>query len=340
MDNGMRPRERWQRTMELKEVDRPPVCCMTQSATVDQMDAINVFWPDAHTSAEKMAALGMAAHQVIGFESVRAPFCLTVEVEIMGCNVDLGRKDRTPMVKSHPFNEDTIDEIKTPKNIAELGRAKEVVKAAKIMREKVGDELPVVIGTTGPFTVAGHLVGTENLLLWIVTNPDAVHAVLKKSAEVAYEYQKALDATGVIDAIQQSEPSASTDMLSGEMFDEFAAPYVKRSFEGVEKAKTVLHICGDTTALLDHMIATGVDALSIEEKVDPYRAVEIVNGRAALVGNIGVVKPLLQGTPDDVVRDTKKIVDAGFNIVNPGCGLAASVPKANLEAIVATVKGG
>lgn len=337
MDDGIKPRDRWLKAINLKEVDRPPVCCMTQSATVDQMEAINVFWPDAHDDPVQMAELGMAANKVIGFESARIPFCLTVEAEILGTTVDRGKIDRTPMVKSHPYNEDNFDTIEIPKNFIDQGRAKVVREAAKIMKEKVGNELPIVVGTTGPFTLAGHLVGTENLLLWIITQPEKVHELMKITAEVTYTYQKAIDALGV-DAIQQSDPSASTDMLSGEMFDEFAAPYIKRSFEGVENAKTVLHICGDTTILLDHMIATGVDALSIEEKVDPFKAVELVNGRAALVGNMGVVNPLLQGTPEKVREDARKIIEAGFNIVNPGCGLAARVSKENLLALVDEVK--
>ncbi|MFW5914244.1 MAG: MtaA/CmuA family methyltransferase [Thermoplasmatota archaeon] len=333
----MKPRDRWLASMEGKEVDRPPVCCMTQSATVDQMEAIDVYWPDAHFDPKLMAELGIAGNSVIGFESARIPFCLTIEVEIMGVTVDKGKPDRTPMVKSHPFNEDTIDQIEIPDDFLERGRAKVVREAAKILKEKVGDELPIVVGTTGPFTIAGHLVGTENLLLWIVTQPEKVHEVMKKGAEVAYQYQKELDSIGV-DAIQQSDPSASTDMLSGEMFDEFAAPYIRRSFEGVENAKSVLHICGNTTPLLEHMIATGVDGLSIEEKVDPQEAVDIVNGRAALVGNIGIVKPLLQGTPYEVREDTMRVCEAGFNVVNPGCGMAAKVPNENLRAMVEAVR--
>ncbi|HVO77308.1 MAG TPA: uroporphyrinogen decarboxylase family protein, partial [Methanomassiliicoccales archaeon] len=93
------------------------------------------------------------------------------------------------------------------------------------------------------------------------------------------------------------------------------------------------------TILLEHMLATGVTGLSIEEKVKPEEAVRIVAGRASLVGNVGVVRPLLQGTPDDVARDAKRCRDVGFNLVAPGCGLAARVPAANLHALVKAIKG-
>ena len=332
----MTPKERFIAALSRKELDRPAVGCVTQSVTVDQMDAVGVHWPEAHTDPKMMAALGAAGAKVFGFENARIPFCLTVEAEVFGAQVDLGKVDRTPMVKKHPYESDATPSF--PQDFATKGRVKTVIEATKLLKQQVGKDLPIVVGTTGPLTIAGHLVGTENLLLMMITEPETVHKFIKVATEMEAAYLKALVAAGA-DVIAMSDPSASTDMLSGEMFDEFAKPYIKQVWTGAEGAKKILHICGDTTILLDHMIATGADALSIEEKVDPFKAVELVNGRAALVGNMGVVRPLLQGTPQDCAEHAAKIRQAGFNVVAPGCGLAARVPKANIEAMVKAVKG-
>ncbi len=332
----MTPKERFIAALSRKELDRPAVGCVTQSVTVDQMDAMGASWPAAHTDARQMATLGAAGTKVFGFENARIPFCLTVEAEAFGCTVDLGKVDRTPMVKSHMYEAEDTPVL--PTDFTTKGRVKTVLEATKILKQEIGNEYPIVVGTTGPLTIAGHLVGTENLLLMMITDPDAVHKFIKVAAEMEKEYLKALVAAGA-DVIAMSDPSASTDMLSGEMFDEFALPYTKTAWEGAEGAKKILHICGDTTILLDHMINTGADALSIEEKVDPAKAVELVNGRAALVGNIGVVRPLLQGTPEECYDNAIRVKEAGFNVVAPGCGLAARVPKANIEAMVKAIKG-
>jgi [methyl-Co(III) methanol-specific corrinoid protein]:coenzyme M methyltransferase len=320
-----------------KKLDRPPAVCFTQIATVDVMDAVGVSWPDAHLDPHKMAELGAAPSKVWGVECVRLPFCLTVEAEIMGCRVDLGKQDRTPMVKAHAFDENNIpDDL--PVGALYKGRIPAVVEGVKIAKEKYGKDMAIVAGTTGPFTIAGHMVGTENLLLWIITNPEAVVKALKLATKLEAAYIEMLAKAGA-DVIVMSDPSASTDMLSGEMFDEYAKPYIKECFAKAGNAKTVLHICGDTTILLDHMIATGATGLSIEEKVQPEKAVELVAGRAALVGNIGVVKPLLQGTPEDCMKEAQRVAKAGFNLVAPGCGLAARVPLANIQGMVKGVKG-
>jgi [methyl-Co(III) methanol-specific corrinoid protein]:coenzyme M methyltransferase len=335
--NQMTPKDRVLAALDRKKLDRPPVVCFTQIATVDAMQGVGVFWPDAHVDPHKMAELAAAPNKVWGVECVRLPFCLTVEAEIMGCRVDLGKQDRTPMVKEHAFDETTIPDH-LPEGALFKGRIPAVVEAVKIAKHKYGKELPIVVGTTGPFTIAGHLVGTENLLLWIITDPEAVVKACKLATKLEKGYIEMLEEAGA-DVIVMSDPSASTDMLASEMFDEYAKPYIKECFSHVKHAKTVLHICGDTTPLLDHMIATGVHGLSIEEKVSPEKAVELVKNRAALIGNIGVVRPLLQGTPEDVHLEAIRVKNAGFNLVAPGCGLAARVPLVNLQAMVKAVKG-
>jgi [methyl-Co(III) methanol-specific corrinoid protein]:coenzyme M methyltransferase len=336
MSSHMTPRERVLSALEMKTLDRPPVVCFTQSVTVDVMEAAKVHWPEAHTDAHKMAELSCAIPKVLGLESVRMPYCLTVEAEIMGCKINLGGQDRTPMLKEHKFHED--DPIELPDNIAEMGRAKVVVDAIKLAKKKVGHEYPIVVGTTGPVTIAGHLVGTEHLLMWMMVNPSEVNRFVAAAAQLERAYIKALAEAGA-DVIVMSDPSSSTDMMAAQMFNTFARDPIKEAFADAGDAKTVLHICGDTTPLLDNMIATGVNGLSIEEKVQPEKAVALVGGRAALVGNIGVVRPLLQGTPEDCMNEAQRVAKAGFNLVAPGCGLAARVPLANIHGMVKGVKG-
>jgi len=337
MASNMTPRERVLAALDREKLDRPPVVCFTQIATMDAMDAVKVYFPDAHTDAQKMATLSAAPNKVFGLECARLPYCLTVEAEMMGCKVDLGKVDRTPMVKEHSFDETSIPSD-LPADIMTKGRAPIVIEAVKLAKKQFGKELPIVVGTTGPFTIAGHLVGAENLLLWCITDPESVEKTTKLAAKLEHAYIEALAKAGA-DVIVMSDPSASTDMLSAESFDVFAKPYIKDAFAGAGEAKKVLHICGDTSLLIPHMIATGVHGISVEEKVTPEKAVKITGGKAALIGNVGVVRPLLQGTPQDVEKDAKRCVAAGFNLVAPGCGLAVRVPGANLHALVKAVKG-
>ncbi len=338
MSEKLTPRDRVLDALKGKKHDRPPVAVFTQSATMGQMDRLGVAWPEAHYDIDKMVTLGGGQAKIFGFEAVRAPFCLTVEAESLGMTVDKGRKDRTPMVKGHSAAMEDEPALIDVGTFLKSGRAAIVQKAVTKMKAVYGAEYPVIAGNTGPFTLAGHLVGTENLVLYIMVDPPLVNKWVEAANVICKGYSQALADAGA-DVVQMSEPSASTDLLSPDMFDDYAGKYVADSLAPVKGATGVLHICGNTTDILNNMINTGVKALSIEEKVVPEEAVRIVNHRAALIGNVGVVNPLLQGTPEDVLAHGKRCAAAGFDVVSPGCGLSALIKDENLAALVKAVKG-
>lgn len=341
---SMTPRERVLAAMKQEKLDRPPVAVFTQSATVGEMENCGAAWPEAHSDAKLMAKLGAAQATYFGFEAVRSSFCLTAEAERLGCNVDPGKINSTPMIKKHPFKfdamEDVYDEpnLLDPEEFLKGGRPAVILEATKLLKEQYGNEYAVIGGNTGPFTLAGHMVSTENLVFGIMMNPEMVVKWIDAVNPIVKAYTQALADAGA-DIIQMSEPSSSTDLLSPDMFTEYSGRYVKESLASVKGADSVLHICGDTSEIIPLMADTGVTGISVEEKVDSAEAVRIAAGRVACVGNVGVVNPLLQGTPEDCAAAAKRIAEAGFNVISPGCGLSALIKDENLFALVKAIKG-
>ena len=341
---SMTPRERVISAMKLEELDRPPVAIFTQAATITQMDKVGAAWPEAHKNAEAMAKLGTAQADVFGFECVRAPFCLTAEAERLGCRVQVEKKDAAPMIKEHPFKFDPMTgeyddpaAIMAPEEFIKGGRPAEAIKAMGIMKKSHGKDYALEAGNTGPFTLAGHMINTENMVFGMMMAPEEVARWVAAITPVVRVYTQALSDAGA-DVIQMSEPSGSTDMLAPDMFEDASGKYVKECLACVKDAFPVLHICGDTYPILDGMIDTGVKGLSIEEKVDPFKAAEKVKKRAALVGNVGSVRPLFQGTPEEVKEAAINCAKAGFTVISSGCGIATATPDANMKMLADTIK--
>jgi len=342
---SMTPRERVISAMKLEELDRPPVAIFTQSATVGQMDKVGAAWPEAHKEAEKMAKLAAAQADVFGFECVRASFCLTAEAEKLGCKVQVDKKDAAPMLKGHPFHFDPMvgeydapDSLMAPEEFLDGGRPSEVIKSIEILKKTHGENYAIVAGNTGPFTLAGHMINTENMVFGLMMAPEEVTKWVDAINPVVTAYTQALSDAGA-DVIQMSEPSASTDMIAPDMFQDASGKYINTCLASVKDAFSVLHICGDTYPVLDQMIATGVTGLSVEEKVDPFKAADKVAKRAALIGNVGSVRPLFQGTPEEVKVAAINSAKAGFSVISSGCGIAAATPDANMMALVEAIKG-
>jgi [methyl-Co(III) methanol-specific corrinoid protein]:coenzyme M methyltransferase len=340
----MTPRERVISAMKLEELDRPPVAIFTQAATIGQMDTVGAAWPEAHKSAELMAKLGTAQADLFGFECVRAPFCLTAEAERLGCKVQVEKKDAAPMIKEHPYHFDPMSgeyddpaALMSPEEFLKDGRVAEAIKAMALMKKSHGENYCIVAGNTGPFTLAGHMINTENMIFGMMMAPEEVGKWTAAINPIVKAYTQALSDAGA-DVIQMSEPSASTDMIAPDMFEDAAGMYVRESLASVKDAFSVLHICGDTYPVLDGMIGTGVTGVSIEEKVDPFKAAEKVAKRAALVGNVGSVKPLFQGTPEEVKAAAINSAKAGFSVISSGCGVAPASPDANMKALADAIK--
>jgi len=137
-----------------EKVEKVPVLSVTQTGVVELMDLVDAPWPESHTNAEKMADLAIAAHELAGLEAVRLPYCLTVLAEAMGCDINMGTKNRQPSVIGHPFDKpEKLEEFEMP-DLANAGRIPAVIEAIKISREKVGPDVPIIAGMEGPITLA------------------------------------------------------------------------------------------------------------------------------------------------------------------------------------------
>jgi uroporphyrinogen decarboxylase len=129
------------------------------------------------------------------------------------------------------------------------------------------------------------------------------------------------------------------------MYGEFAQPYEKRLADEahVHGRPYVLHICGNTTRILEPMLATGADALELDYKTDVRAARDVLRGRAVFIGNIDPSGVLALGTPALVEARTRELLEVfagvpGF-ILNAGCAIPAETPPENLKAMLAAARG-
>ncbi|MGB9927451.1 MAG: methylcobamide:CoM methyltransferase MtbA [Methanosarcina sp.] len=326
------PKERLYRKLRKQQVDRMPAVCFTQTATIEQMEASGAYWPDAHGDAEKMATLAEAGHTVIGFEAVRVPFDITAEAELFGCGIKAGDLKQQPSVIKHVVkNLEDLEKIKDY-NLND-GRIGIILKAIKILSDKYGKELPIIGSMIGPFSLAQHMNGDA----WfgnLFTGEEIVPALLDFCTDFNIAYAKAMVENGA-DTIAIIDPTASYELIGGEFYEKYALPYQKRIVDAMKEldVATVLHICGNTTNGLSIMDKTGVNGISVDQRVDIKTATGNVEN-AIIIGNLDPVAVLWNGTPETVIEASKKVLDAGVGLLSPGCGIVSMTPTANLQQMV------
>lgn len=336
----MTNRERMRAAYALEEIDRPAVIGKTVvTPEVFQRSGVN---PAGMFDRPKdMVALAKAGVEAYGFENWEV-FQIWSHAEFLGLEIEYNAPN--PYVKKTPYSLGGEFEMPDMDRYLKDSKTQNVIECYRLLRRTAGkDEACNGITSWGPLTMAGHLVGTENLMFGIATEPEEVRRVIKFTSEFDAEAYRLLLSPGNVDMMDYwavAEPTASGDLVSPEMFEEYALPYNRIEQEAIRSMGilTELHICGDTTANLPLMAQTGASAVSIEQKVDPYEAVKLVSGKIALCGNVGPIIPLMQGTVDDVQRETLRCIDAGFRIISPGCSIAFESPGDNLREMTRTVR--
>lgn len=314
-------------------VEKTPCVSVTQTGTVEMMDAVGAEWPEAHTNPQKMADLAIAAHELGGLEAVRLPYCLTVLAEAMGCEVNMGTKNRQPSVIAHPYEKPDMLDGATKPDLKTAGRIPAVLEAIKITREKVGPDVPIICGMEGPITLASDLVSVKSFMKWSIKNPDALAKANAFANEAAIEYANLMVEAGA-DVICIADPVSSPDLMSPQDFHDKLMGTITEFADKVN-APVVLHVCGNVTAILDYMADCHCKGLSVEEKVEDLAgAVEKTKGRAVMIGNVSSPFVLLSGDAAKVEEAVKHALDAKVGILAPGCGIAPMTPTANIQSMV------
>jgi [methyl-Co(III) methanol-specific corrinoid protein]:coenzyme M methyltransferase len=353
-------KQRFIASLEGKDVDKVPVCSVTQTGIVELMEMTGAKWPDAHYDPQKMATLAIAAHEITGLEAVRFPFCNTVMVQTLGCTITEGSFDSQPQIIDFPCKKkEDVEAISSmsgmsgnldgsvcpelarsaqgcltiPQDLLESRRIKTVLEATDIIKSRVGDDVPVIAGVLGPAGIACCLCGVKNYLRWCITKPDVLEELIALGARVCTEYANALFDHGA-DAVVIIDSEAGPDLFPPPLFESMIMPHY-RSITKEMKGHSILHMCGDATDILDNMADSGFEGLSIEEKVDLAYANQVVDGRSCLIGNVSPAFTLLAKTPEHIKKEAKQCIEDGAGILAPGCGIAPHTPIENIRAFVA-----
>lgn len=324
---------RFKKALKGEPLDMVPVCSVTQTGTVELMEMTGAYWPQANFDASKMAALALGGYEIAGFENVRCPFSTTVLAETLGCTVAEGSVDIQPYVIDFPCKKKgDVTNISVPDYLLESRRTSVVLDAVEILKERVGEDVPVVAGVVGPAGLSSMIAGMKNYLMWFVTNPEVVEELMGTVMEACIEYANGLLERGA-DAITLIDSEAGPDIIAPEMFETSVFPLYRKFCRQV-KGLRILHMCGDATAVLDPLANAGFEGISIEEKVQVSFAKKIVGDRIRLIGNVSPSDTLLMKGPEEIMIEAKACLEDGIDILAPGCGLAPHTPLENIKTLL------
>ena len=335
----MNAKERVMAVLNHQEPDRMPCFGANSTVTYEQMEKMQAFWPEGHEKGEVMAKQAKAAHTVLGFDAVRVPFSQTFEAEALGCKIKPGRgvdgNEGIPGI-DHPPPFKLDDTPALPDDFLSRGKIPELLKAVRLLKKELGEEVSIVAGIIGPFTIAGALIDTVPLLKATIKTPEKIRPFLDLGEQAGTALAIALIDAGA-DIISCEDMTASPQLIAPETYRDYELEYQSRQFEAISVPK-ILHICGNVDLIVEWMGQTGADILSLEPKASPQLAREKCGPDVILMGGVDTATTLFMKDADTVKEGCEASIADGIQILAPGCAVAPGTPLENLLAMVEVAK--
>lgn len=213
------------------------------------------------------------------------------------------------------------------------------------------EELTVILGVLGPFTMASwYLMDFSTLAIMMYTDPDLVHSINEAVLDWTLSViTSAIMDEGGVDCVEISDDWGSTTslLLSPLDFKTFFLPYFERLVAGIKKlgVPVIMHNDGCLWEILDDIVATGIDALHPIERaagMDLKRVKERYQGRITPIGNINNKETMASPHSEDVRREVLQCIqeagmDGGY-IISSDHSIHDLIPLENVHCLVDTVK--
>lgn len=199
------------------------------------------------------------------------------------------------------------------------------------------------------FQHATYVRGMDTLMMDMMMDPEMANYILDRFCDFYYEYfRRIFDVAGdMIDvfALADDLGMQNTLLISPELFEEYVAPRLKRMADLVHSynISLLLHTCGNVEPLIPRLIELGVDILDPiqPESMDPIQIKLKYGDKICLRGGISVQNILTHGSVDQVIGETRRVVEAlkpgGGYIFSPGHPvLQDDIPIGNILAMYDT----
>jgi MtaA/CmuA family methyltransferase len=320
--------------------DRVPVCL--HNCFMAAREA-GVPMAKFRTDPEAIAKAYLISLEKYGHDCLLLDIDTTMLAEAMGAVGEFSEDEPAKIVKPAIQSLKEVDKLKVA-NPETDARIPALVEATRILAKQVGSEVALRGNADqAAFDLACMVLGISSFLEVLAAEPD--NPAIFKLLEICYQshlaVHRALIKAGAT-FTSMGDSLCGPDVCSPRTFQKFGRPFEERLVKelAAEGCFTAIHICGDTSLILDQLAEYDFCGFELDYKTDAIQAKRTAGARHVLFGNVDPSGVLALGTPDYVRQKTRELISSwkpgGLFVLNAGCALPASTPSENICAFVQT----
>ncbi|HKE13009.1 MAG TPA: uroporphyrinogen decarboxylase [Myxococcota bacterium] len=338
----MNPTERMLRACRGEPVDRPPVWLMRQAGRYlpeYRRAREGVSFLEMCQRVEKAVEVSLQPLHLLGVEAVIFFSDIFIPVTGLGVAIDF---EPGPVVREPIRSLDQVAALRAPDPRESVPYALEILRVLR--RELEGVKVPLLGFAGAPFTLAAYLVegrGSKDfatLKRMMYRAPEILRALLARLTEMTVAYLNAQIEAGA-QVVQLFDTWAG--LLSPTDYALWVQPFHREIASKVERARAPLILYVNNGAhVLDAMLASGADVVSLDWRVDMAWAARRASGRTSLQGNLD---PSALAAPVERIEQLVREIAAAAapargHVLNLGHGVLPETPVAGVRAFVEAAK--
>jgi MtaA/CmuA family methyltransferase len=274
-----------------------------------------------------------------GYDCIIIDFDTCTLAEAMGSILEFPDHEPARVKKYFLQSMEDADKLRIPDPLKD-GRMPIWLETTRELRKLVGDEKAIMgRADQGPFGLLFQLRKPEEMMVDLLTvDENLIYQALELCIQAGVIFAEAQLKAGA-DLTSIGDSAAGESLISPELYMQFAQPFQKRYKELLGDGKISLHICGRTDNIIDGMVSTGFDVLELDHLNNIEKSLQRVNGRASVWGNLDPSSVISFGTPELIISEAKKVIDAAKKyaqnrfVLCPGCLVNSDAPPENMQAM-------
>ena len=237
------------------------------------------------TDSKKSAEAHLAFYDRFHPDSVVVYNDIYLEAEAIGCEMVFPEDHISHPKKPYLEEKSQLSKLKIP-DPKKDGRIPYFLEVCERVAPVVKKTASMGLGHSGPWNIAMHLRGAEQLIVDDMMEPAFVHELMRFATDVVKSMGDTLIDSGFSPSI--GEAAASCSIISPKIYRDFIKPYHKElcDYFKTKGAPLSLHICGFIDPIMEDILETGISFISLDAPSSLEKLVDASSGKTTIMGNV------------------------------------------------------
>jgi len=214
-------------------------------------------------------------------------FYTSIEVEAFGADV-IYSKDGPPNAGAPFLRIDKIKDLKAP-IISESEPLQKDLKATAMLKEKAGDDVPIIGVVVSPFSLPVMQLGFDKYLDLLYSNRELFDKLMDINIEFCVNCTNAQLEAGAT-AICYFDPVSSSTIIPRELYLQTGYEVAKRTIGAINGPTATHFASGNCLPIIKDVAKTGTAVVGVSTLEDLSKLKKEADGKLTLLGNLNAIE--------------------------------------------------